>query len=223
MTQSNEQALLGRVVAHCRKREWFAGQYAPDYRVAFYDADGRDHLDDDMTYAAAHAAQQGFLHAPVTEGVLQETERRLGHTLPTILRTVYTTVANGGFGPGYGLVGLPMLANTLTVGQERLVPRAEEYLTQHPQSCVYCQQEPSDLVTLAAWPEDVYSKLDIARGCVYRVRHGVFPPEPTWAAAITVTRQAESVVDWFERWLAGELVAYDDDEDSRRDESGQYA
>lgn len=217
MTQADEQALLERVVAHCHNRKWFAGQYAPEYRVTFYDADGRAHWDNDMIYAAAHA-EQGFLHAPVTEEVLQDTERRLGRTLPTILRMVYTTVANGGFGPGRGLVGLPMLAKTLTVGQERLTPRAEVYLAQHPQSCVYSEQEPSDLVTLADWwSEGVYSKLDVVTGCIYRVRLGVFPPEPTWGAAITVARQAESVVDWFERWLAGTLVAYDDDEDSLSD------
>jgi hypothetical protein len=218
MTQAGEWALLEHIRARCRERRWFAGDHAPEYRVAFYDAAGRAHLNEDMTYAATHAAQQGFLHAPVTEEALQETERRLGHELPTILRTVYTTVANGGFGPGYGLLGLPILANTLTAGQHRLAPRAEEHLAQHPpQSCVYCEQEPADLVTLAEWPEEEYSKLDMVSGCVYRVRHGVFPPEPTWAAAIIVARQAKSVVDWFERWLAGELAAYDEGEDSRSD------
>jgi hypothetical protein len=148
MTLADELALLERVRAHCREKRWFAGDYAPEYRVAFYNADGRAYLNDDLTYAATSLAQQDFLQAPVTEQVLQETEHRLGRALPTILRTVYTTVANGGFGPGYGLVGLPMLAKTLTVGQWRLAPRAEEHLAQHPQSCLYCEQEPSDLVTL---------------------------------------------------------------------------
>lgn len=34
------------------------------------------------------------------------TEQRLGFALPLTLRTLYRRVANGGFGPGYGVMGV---------------------------------------------------------------------------------------------------------------------
>src|SRR5690242_3913384 len=33
-------------------------------------------------------------------------ERRLGFTLPALLKRLYAEIGNGGFGPGYGLIGL---------------------------------------------------------------------------------------------------------------------
>jgi hypothetical protein len=33
-------------------------------------------------------------------------ERRLGFTLPPLLKRIYVEIGNGGFGPGYGLTGL---------------------------------------------------------------------------------------------------------------------
>jgi len=43
---------------------------------------------------------------PVTPKALQRAERALGFELPELLREVYLKVANGGFGPSYGLVGM---------------------------------------------------------------------------------------------------------------------
>jgi hypothetical protein len=37
---------------------------------------------------------------------LESAEAKLGFSLPCLLRDIYTQVANGGFGPGYGLIGL---------------------------------------------------------------------------------------------------------------------
>jgi hypothetical protein len=44
---------------------------------------------------------------PATVAVVAEAESRLGFPLPSLLRDVYTLVGNGGFGPAYGLIGLP--------------------------------------------------------------------------------------------------------------------
>ena len=46
------------------------------------------------------------LPAPATPEQLSEAERRLGVELPPLLRRLYLEVANGGFGPGSGLVGV---------------------------------------------------------------------------------------------------------------------
>jgi hypothetical protein len=47
------------------------------------------------------------LFPPATEGALVHAERVLGFPLPGLLRQLYTQVGNGGFGPTYGLIGVP--------------------------------------------------------------------------------------------------------------------
>lgn len=43
---------------------------------------------------------------PTSEAAVKQAELTLGHEIPPILRDVFLTVANGGFGPGYGLIGV---------------------------------------------------------------------------------------------------------------------
>ncbi len=47
-----------------------------------------------------------FLCQKATEGQIRQTERLLGFALPSLLVTLYRSLANGGFGPGYGLRGM---------------------------------------------------------------------------------------------------------------------
>jgi hypothetical protein len=44
--------------------------------------------------------------APATEQQVEATEKALGFAIPPLLRACYLHVGNGGFGPGYGLIGL---------------------------------------------------------------------------------------------------------------------
>jgi hypothetical protein len=43
----------------------------------------------------------------VTNEDVASAERQLGFALPRLLQRIYVEVGNGGFGPGYGLMGLP--------------------------------------------------------------------------------------------------------------------
>ncbi len=43
---------------------------------------------------------------PASEESLQEAEHRLGYSIPALLRLCYLNVANGGFGPAYGIIGV---------------------------------------------------------------------------------------------------------------------
>lgn len=47
------------------------------------------------------------LHPVASKQVMHDAQRRLGFPLPEFLVRVYSQVSNGGFGPGYGLIGLP--------------------------------------------------------------------------------------------------------------------
>lgn len=42
----------------------------------------------------------------ITVAQLRKSERHLGFALPDLLNEIYTKVGNGGFGPGYGLLGV---------------------------------------------------------------------------------------------------------------------
>ena len=46
------------------------------------------------------------LPAPATRKAVQDAETRMGFPLPPLLCKLWTQVANGGFGPGYGLFGV---------------------------------------------------------------------------------------------------------------------
>lgn len=43
---------------------------------------------------------------PVTASALQTVERAIGFELPEMVRAIYLEVGNGGFGPGFGIVGM---------------------------------------------------------------------------------------------------------------------
>ena len=45
-------------------------------------------------------------YPPATPEQLQRVEDRVGFPLPEALRTLYLEVGNGGFGPGYGILGV---------------------------------------------------------------------------------------------------------------------
>jgi hypothetical protein len=45
-------------------------------------------------------------HSPATAEELETVERKLSFPIPGSLRQLYREVANGGFGPGYGVLGV---------------------------------------------------------------------------------------------------------------------
>ena len=44
--------------------------------------------------------------APASMALVEETESQLGFAIPDLLKLCYTQIGNGGFGPGYGLIGV---------------------------------------------------------------------------------------------------------------------
>lgn len=62
---------------------------------------------DEAEYLALKPAYEGPLNSypPATEEQLRQTEDLLGFLLPPLLHALYMQIANGGFGPGYGIIG----------------------------------------------------------------------------------------------------------------------
>src|SRR5581483_6824395 len=47
-----------------------------------------------------------YLYSPVTPDELEAVEQAMGLTLPELVRQCYLRIGNGGFGPGYGMIGI---------------------------------------------------------------------------------------------------------------------
>jgi hypothetical protein len=56
---------------------------------------------------SALAAEGRFKEPPASPGMVEAAEAAIGHALPALLRRLYTEVANGGFGPRAGVLGVP--------------------------------------------------------------------------------------------------------------------
>lgn len=50
--------------------------------------------------------KNGMPFGPVSENVVQDAEKELGFSIPSLLRLCYLAVGNGGYGPGFGIIGL---------------------------------------------------------------------------------------------------------------------
>jgi SMI1-KNR4 cell-wall len=53
-----------------------------------------------MSQSASH------LREPASADLILATESRLGFAIPPLLKSCYAHISNGGFGPGYGLIGV---------------------------------------------------------------------------------------------------------------------
>jgi hypothetical protein len=66
----------------------------------------RSRADDRRRFVDAPELVEFRRFPPATPQQIEHAEGRVGFSRPAALRTVYLEVANGGFGPGYGLVGV---------------------------------------------------------------------------------------------------------------------
>lgn len=87
----NYQPIFEAIRQHCAAQGW--------YGADLFDPEHRNVRDDDPR-------RFGFEFPPATEAQVHEREKRLGVALPPVLRSCYTELANGGFGPGAGLRSL---------------------------------------------------------------------------------------------------------------------
>ncbi len=96
------EALCARIRDHCAQH----GSDGED-GVAFWPVTESEPLDRQgvRPWSAHQDTNSPFIYPPATEEQLQATEAALGLPLPPLLRTIYAEVANGGFGPGYGITG----------------------------------------------------------------------------------------------------------------------
>ncbi|HZS78523.1 MAG TPA: SMI1/KNR4 family protein [Ktedonobacteraceae bacterium] len=92
--------LCERIREHCR----LMGNYGLD--AGWEEMRGYIDEEGNIRYRiVTHDPETGFEFPPATEEQLQATEAALGLPLPPMLHALYSQVANGGFGPGFGITG----------------------------------------------------------------------------------------------------------------------
>jgi hypothetical protein len=124
------------------------------------------------------------MRPPVSAAEVEEAERQLGFPLPDLLRELYLTVGDGGFGPSYGV--LPLLKpEPGGMGHESVVLLYA--LLRHDPSW------PERLLPFLDWGCAIASCVDCLSLSlpVIRYEEEVFTPE------------APSLEHWLNDWLAG--------------------
>ena len=157
---------------------------------------------------------QQFAYSPATEDQVRETEHMLGFPLYPCAREIYTHIANGGFGPGYGIGGI--LGGGGNGGLGPMVERHVESRRSHrfigPE--VYASQAagegdfiefphytmPQQFLEFCHWGCAIYSYLDNSTGCMYRLAYEGISFKPRYQC------EAPSLETWLKRWIAGSLV-----------------
>jgi hypothetical protein len=209
--------LIERILAKCYKQKWYGGDLSNTARYSdhgmrydtYYTAEGKritiDHNPDD------HPRKTSFAYAPASEEQLLATEEALGFPLPPLLRTLYAQIANGGFGPGYGLHGALGgfdEAGNLVDGYTFHRTRSEliDLEAYASASSIDASIDLPDTVWpryflyLCDWGCATTSCLDAVTGRVY-VRY----PSHTEIHAFTLRLEAPSLDAWLELWLTDRL------------------
>jgi hypothetical protein len=135
---------------------------------------------------------------PASEATLAKAEEQLGFQLPAVLRQVYGMVGNGGFGPGYGLIGIVGGVRD-DLGRDVVT----DYLLRRegdPHDPGWSW--PAKLLAVCHWGCGIYSCVDCARGDAPVIRFDPNVVDRDWSIAFG--QEQPTFAAWVQAWLAGE-------------------
>jgi hypothetical protein len=193
----HDQLLIRAIRQHCAARNWFGVDLrGPEWDTSVVEDDRR---------------KTGFIFPPATKNQLWETEALLGFSLPPTLRSLYTEIANGGFGPAYGIRGaVGGFADATGTVVEHYQGRTEsrslldldleaELAQGEGEVVVPFDQWPRMLISICEWGCAIQICLDCITGRVFRV-------EPS-RMGYHITREAASLEEWLKKWMRDELYS----------------
>jgi hypothetical protein len=140
-------------------------------------------------------------YPPVSAAEIVAAEARLGFELPALLRDIYMQVGNGGFGPGYGLIGLDGGAPIYAGG--RAYSLVDLYWAFRNRFSPLGEPWAERLLPICTWGCSYFCYLDCALPtapvmAIDEDSHGHGP----WGCAFSL--HAHSFEEWMRRWLDGE-------------------
>lgn len=146
-------------------------------------------------------AREAGAPGPVGLDAVRAAERELGFALPPLLRTVYSEISDGGFGPGQE-VRLPGYTAAVLYRLDRAVAvYREERAPADPQDDPYGMLWPEGVLPLLYWGCSGYAAVDC------RDPDGpVLMFEEDGAAGHAWTIDAVDLTAWWRRWLDGETA-----------------
>ncbi len=141
-------------------------------------------------------------YPPLLPEFLQMVEQRLGFKLPSFVRDVYCRVANGGFGPGYGLNGLTDDGHLDEYGLNAL----DLYFifTHKPEKAdSYTWWWPEQLIPICDYGEGLWMCLDCTspEGRIIRRE-----PATHVDCRDDFTKEFDRFEDWLQSWIDGRLI-----------------
>jgi hypothetical protein len=133
---------------------------------------------------------------PVTERALAGAEARLGFPLSPLVRALYTQVADGGYGPGYGVIELD--------GDEYWLVGSRGQMDVESANSPGGRWWPERLVPFVNWGCHYFSGVDCSRpSCpVFFYDHDRAVGDMTFTDCLFP--DADSLAGWLSDWLAGE-------------------
>jgi hypothetical protein len=157
-----------------------------------------DHIDELISRIAGKARAQGPLPGVVTPEQLIRAERTLELALPPLLAALYTSVADGGFGPGTE-VEIPGYNVAVLHPLDRMVALYQE--NRHPDPGVPFRPWPRGVVPMLSWGGFGDAAVDClspdAPVLLYESDVELVAPERAWKV------DAPSLAAWWEAWLDG--------------------
>jgi len=221
MYTERQMNLCMRIIKSCRAQRWFGpdgenpARDSVQRRITYDIVTGRRYvgvLPDDRCLT-------GFAFPPATKAQLAATEQVLGFPLPPMLRTLYTLVANGGFGPGLGITGA---RGGYSFGWDGRETTLDGYSDSDPTMRYFNLMEyeathglarslvlpphtwPAHFLHLVYWgcAEDTY--MDASSGRLYSTGCWDAVEKPSGGdpdVYLHLHLQEESLEDWLETWL----------------------
>ncbi|MBI5722425.1 MAG: SMI1/KNR4 family protein [Planctomycetes bacterium] len=133
-----------------------------------------------------------------TQAIFQA-ETDLGFPLPDLLREIYMTIANGGFGPGYGVMGLNGgFTDDLGDTVEKLYAR---YRTTIPDEPTW--EWPEGWLPICHWGCVIYSAVDCLNSPYPVYFMDVSKKEPGESMESITYFHRPSLEKWLSDWMAG--------------------
>jgi len=141
---------------------------------------------------------EGPLTAPLTDRQQADSEERLGFAPPGVLTVIYRAIANGGFGPGYGLLGL---SGGFTDEGMGAIEYYQQFRQPDPEDSEWMW--PEYLVPICHWGCCIYSCIDVRtqQGRIVTFDSGAREREQGMSAAIADTH--DSLESWLNDWVRG--------------------
>ena len=129
------------------------------------------------------------LAPPATEAALDDVQSQLGVPLPSFLRRVYLEVANGGFGPGSGLLSAGELLSTY------------RHLKSSPPDEAEVDDWPDDRLPLVQVEEGYYFCLDTSTGRILETDYDEIEDDGEIFFRMVLREIAPSLQAWLTAWL----------------------